>query len=333
VLVIPIHAEAGRLYKAFLCCYVVNAFYRDNRIIPIFDTLFINNLCMKKFALLLSLLFLFFAFCNTQKPEQQLKVMTFNIRYDNPNDAPNHWQARIPVVQQYMNQEMPDILGVQESLFHQNEDLLRIMPGYAYIGTGRDDGRQSGEYSPIFYRTNKLELLENGQFWLSETPHVPGSIGWEAILPRVVSWGKFRYLESGRVLFVFNTHFSHVSDLARRKSMEFMSLKIKEIAGDQPIVVTGDFNITKGSELYHHMIAHLKENNNLQNAEFISRDPVVDADATFNAFRHDIEPRVIDYIFVDHHFSVQSYRVDKILENDVFISDHWPVTAVVSLKK
>lgn len=274
---------------------------------------------------------LIFTFCTPGNPDLHLKVITFNIRFDNPNDAPNHWQARIPVIRKYLNEQMPDIMGVQESLFHQNEELLRIVPGYAYIGAGRDDGKQGGEYSPIFYRTDRFELLENSQFWLSENPDVPGSIGWEAMLPRVVSWGKFEHIESGIQLYVFNTHYSHVSDLARRKSMEFMSRRIKEIAGDHPTIVTGDFNIIEGSELHRDMIVHLERQNQLQNASLIAVEPINDADATFNGFRHDVEARVIDYIFVDRHFEVLSYQVDTVVEDGVFISDHWPVKAVLRI--
>ena len=289
---------------------------------------------MRKFVRIISavVVLLFFSFCNLPKPDHTVTVMTFNIRFDNPGDGINAWSNRIPVTKAYMSQETPDILGVQESLYHQNLDLLEIMPGYAYVGTGRDDGKEGGEFSPIFYRKEVFELLEDAQFWLSETPDVPGSIGWEAILPRVVTWAKLKHVQSGKELFVFNTHYSHVSDLARRKSMEFMADKINEIAGDHPVIVLGDFNITQGSDLYHHMVAHLEEKNGLQNAEYLSQQPVSLADATFNAFRDGIEPRVIDYIFVDNNFDVLSYAVDIVKEDEVFISDHWPVKAVLKLK-
>jgi endonuclease/exonuclease/phosphatase family metal-dependent hydrolase len=262
----------------------------------------------------------------------ELLVMTFNVRFDNPGDGINAWVHRISLVEQYMKEMKPDIVGMQENLFHQNEDLLRIMPGYAYIGTGRDDGKKGGEFSPVFYRTDRFELKEHGQFWLSETPDVPGSIGWEAILPRVVSWAKLLDKKLDTELYIFNTHFSHVSDLARRKSMEFMSAQIKKIAGDSKVIVTGDFNITKGSELYYDMLAHLFRNNKLQNTELIAMEPVENAWSSFNAFRHETSPRVIDYIFVDHHFEVIGYGIDKVLDEDVFISDHWPVWARIRIR-
>ncbi len=287
---------------------------------------------MKNLLRLAPVFILFFTFCTAEHPAHEIKVMSFNIRFDNPADGINAWEHRIPLVEKYMNDQMPDIVGMQENLYHQNEDLLRIMPGYAYIGTGRDDGERGGEFSPVFYRTQIFDLMEHGQFWLSETPDTPGSIGWEAVLPRVVSWARLKHLESESEMFVFNTHFSHVSDLAREKSMLFMSNQIRKIAGSYPVIVTGDFNIAKGSPLYHQMIDHLKENNGLRNVEYYSQHPVDNADDTFNAFRDDTEPRVIDYIFTDKHFEVRSYGVDKVKEGEVFISDHWPIKAVLYLK-
>jgi len=286
---------------------------------------------MKKHLIIISVLALLACYCSHSNPHHQIKVITFNIRFDNPNDAPNDWPSRMPVVEKYLQAELPDIMGVQEALYHQNEDMLKMLPGYAYVGTGRDDGAKGGEFSSLFFNTQKLELLHHGQFWLSETPDVPGSIGWEAILPRVVAWAKLKHKASGQVLFAFNTHFSHVSDLARRRSMEFMSVKIKEIAGNHPVIVTGDLNITKGPGLYEDMVTHLKNENALQNTELLSNSPVTNAQSTFNAFRDNTEPRVIDYIFVTNHFSVESYTVDIVKEGEIFISDHWPVKAVLRL--
>lgn len=284
---------------------------------------------MKLFKYLFIIIFpmMIFVSCSSQKEPTELKVISFNIRFDNPGDAPNNWPNRVPLVESYLKSEMPDVIGVQEALYHQNEEILNLMPGYAYIGTGRDDGMQSGEFSSVFYNTKSLEILEDSQFWLSETPDIPGSIGWEAVLPRVVCWAHFKHIESGFTFYFFNTHYSHVSDLARQKSMEFMSEKIKEIAGDQPVVVTGDFNITKGSDLYNHMESHLKEQNGLHNAELIAHEVVPPFDNTFNGFRDEINPRVIDYIFVNDHFGVKNYAVDQYKQDSLFVSDHWPVKA------
>lgn len=272
-----------------------------------------------------------FGACSTQELGHELKVMSFNVRFDNPADEKNAWPNRIQIIEKFILEEMPDIIGIQESLHHQNEDLLQMMPGYAYIGTGRDDGKQGGEFSPVFYRTDIFELLNHSQFWLSATPHVPGSIGWEAVLPRVVVWAHLKHLPSEKEMFVFSTHFSHVSDLARRKSMEFLSLQIMAIANNQPVILLGDFNIAKGSGLYTDMISHLQSQNNLRNAELISEATPENTETTFNGFRSETEPVVIDYIFVNESFGVKQFSVDKVIEDEIFISDHWPVKAILSL--
>ncbi len=287
---------------------------------------------MKKLIYIVPVLLILFTNCTTQPSQVELKVISFNMRFDNPGDAPNDWPSRMPLVETYMKNEMPDVMGVQEALYHQNEDMLKMMPGYAYIGSGRDDGKQSGEFSSVFYNTKILEILEDSQFWLSETPDVPGSIGWEAVLPRVVCWARFKHVESGKEFYFFNTHYSHVSDLARERSMEFMSEKIKEIAGDEPVIVTGDFNITQGSELYNYMESHLKEQNNLQNSSLIAEEVIPPADNTVTGFRDEIRPRVIDYIFVNEHFNVKSYAVDTYKQDSLFISDHWPVRVLLQTK-
>lgn len=286
---------------------------------------------MHRYLFLVPVFVFFFAFCAYEKKPQEIVVMTFNIRFDNPSDGINAWPGRLPLVASYLQTEMPDIVGIQESLHHQNLDLLSIMPGYAYVGSGRKDGLEGGEFSPIFFRTDRFKKLDHGQFWLSDTPDVPGSIGWEAVLPRVVAWVHLEDLRTRRDFFIFNTHFSHVSDLARRKSMEFMSEMISNIAKDTPVLVTGDFNINRGSRLYEDMVAYFMKNNRLTNAHYLSKAPVLDTDNTFNGFRDEMQPRVIDYIFADQHFEVHGFAVDVVKDGDIFLSDHWPVRAIVRL--
>lgn len=269
--------------------------------------------------------------CKSPRPE--LSVMTFNIRLDTPADGINRWEARIPLVAEYMDSVAPDIAGMQEVLHNQLTDLLTLMPDYAYVGTGRDDGRQGGEYSPIFYREERFTLRDHSQFWLSETPSVPGSKSWDAAITRVVSWAALEDINSGKLIYVFNTHFDHRGVQARLNSIELMAERISEIAGDSPVIVTGDFNIRKGSDDYRSMIETFAGENGLTNAEYISQIPVTGAESTFNGFRTDIEPGIIDFILVDGNFNVRSYRVDEVTEEEVFISDHWPVVAKLKYAK
>ncbi len=259
--------------------------------------------------------------------------MTFNIRYDNPADGENRWESRIPVVTAYMDSTAPDIAGMQEVLHNQIVDLQNMMPGYSFIGTGRDDGKTGGEYSPIFFREDRFILHDHSQFWLSETPGVPGSRSWDAAITRIVSWAALEDRKSGEIIYAFNTHFDHRGVEARRKSAELISEKIREIAGTSPVLLMGDFNIRRNSDDYIFMNRVFTENNRLTNAEMISEAPVTGAESTFSGFRHDIEPRVIDFIFVDDNFNVIFYRVDEVMENGIFISDHWPVIARVSYSR
>ncbi len=265
--------------------------------------------------------------CNSDGHE--LTVMTFNIRYDNPRDGENRWEARIPVVKAYMDSVAPDIAGMQEVLHNQIHDLLEIMPGYSYTGVGRDDGKTGGEYSPIYFRNDRFTLGDHSTFWLSETPDVPGSRSWDAAITRIVSWAELHDSQSGKTVYVFNTHFDHRGVEARRESIRLISEKIEEIAGEFPVILLGDFNIRKSSEDYD-LMTSVFSGNRLTNVEYISRTPVTGAGSTFNGFRHDTEPRVIDFIYVDQGFGVSSYGVDRVIEDGVFISDHWPVVSVIT---
>lgn len=280
---------------------------------------------MKSRLNILFLLSLLFFSCS--RVEQPVTIMSFNIRYDNPEDGLNRWEARVPLVAAYMDSVAPDIAGMQEVRHNQLIDLQKIMPGYSFIGTGRDDGKQGGEYSPVFFRNDRFIMLDNSQFWLSETPEIPGSRSWDAAITRVVSWARLEDKLNGKILFVFNTHFDHRGVQARINSIRLLSDKIDEIAGGHPVLVTGDFNIRKGSDDYNLMVDTFSENNELTNAVYISLNPVTDADNTFNGFRSGLEPRVIDFIFVNNSFKVNYFRVDKVTSGEIFISDHWPVVA------
>ncbi|HDR88016.1 MAG TPA: endonuclease/exonuclease/phosphatase family protein [Bacteroidetes bacterium] len=167
--------------------------------------------------------------------ESSLTVMTFNIRLDTPADGDNAWPYRKEMAASMVRFHRADVAGLQEVLHHQVTQLDSLLQDYARIGTGRDDGARNGEYSPIFYNKEKLECLQNGQFWLSENPGTPG-IGWDAACPRIVTWGKFRNRHNRKTFYHFNTHFDHVGQTARRESARLIKRKIQEIAGDAPVV-------------------------------------------------------------------------------------------------
>ena len=192
---------------------------------------------------------------NVKSSDSSLRWGTFNIRLQNDGDekAGVGWSVRRDRVADYIKSNHIDIVGMQEVLHVQLEDLLQRLPEYDYVGVGRTDGKTKGEYSPIFFLKKKFKVLEKGNFWLSETPDVPGSKGWDAALERVASYAKLKDRKTGKVFMAVNTHFDHVGVVARRESAKLIMRKIQEIVGDRPAVVTGDFNVDESDETYRTM--------------------------------------------------------------------------------
>jgi endonuclease/exonuclease/phosphatase family metal-dependent hydrolase len=174
--------------------------------------------------------------------------MTFNIRLDTPVDSMNNWKYRRENAARMIRFYDADLLGTQEVLHNQLQDLLALLPEYGFAGVGRKDGKYEGEYSALFYRKSRFELLKTGNFWLSQTPEVPGSMGWDAACERMVTWGIFKDRETGKKFAAFNTHFDHKGKLARLNSALLLKERTGQIAGNLPVILTGDFNTTEGSE-------------------------------------------------------------------------------------
>lgn len=179
--------------------------------------------------------------------DASLVVLSYNVRYDNPDDAPNDWPSRRDRVASLIRFHGPDVAGLQEVLLGQLRDLEERLPGYAWIGAGRDDGAEAGEFSPIFYRTDRLRPVESGTFWLSTTPDSAGSVGWDAALPRVATWARFEDRATGRALLHVNTHFDHEGAEARRESARLLRARAESLADGLPIIVTGDLNAEPAS--------------------------------------------------------------------------------------
>ena len=264
-----------------------------------------------------------------------LRVMTYNIRYDNPGDGDDAWPHRRDAMGRFIADEKIDIAGFQEVLIGQAKDLAERLTDYAWYGIGRDDGKTQGEMSPLFYRKDRFERLNEGTFWLSTTPDKVGSKGWDAALPRVCSWLKLRDKRSSQEFYICNTHFDHRGELARKLSAALLRVKLPEIAGDSPLVLTGDFNCTSSEAPYKVLRA---ENAASQGA---SGQPLVDArsasaaksegaDSTWNGFREIVPGRRIDFIFV-RQAEVHSHRVLDPKVKGRFLSDHLPVVAAISI--
>jgi endonuclease/exonuclease/phosphatase family metal-dependent hydrolase len=251
--------------------------------------------------------------------------MTFNIRVDLASDGANAWPNRKEIAASMIRFHEADLVGLQEALPGQLADLEALLPQFRRVGVGRGSDL-ADEASAILYRADRFELLAHDTFWLSETPSVRGSLGWDARYPRIVTWARLRDRLGGRVLVHFNTHFDHAGAVARRESALMLLRKIAEIAGAEPFVVTGDFNATPDSEPYRILTADPL----LRDAFAISRCPHHGPSGTWNGFK-EIEPgRRIDFVFVSHDSAVREHAALSDTFDNRFPSDHLPVLAVIS---
>lgn len=237
---------------------------------------------------------------------QKITVASYNLRYDNEGDIKNGngWLQRLPIISSLILFHEFDVFGTQEGLYHQLEDLKDSLLGFDYTGIGRDDGKQAGEHSAIFYNSAKFELVEHGDFWLSENTAYPNK-GWDAVLPRICSWAKLRVIENGKTFYFFNVHFDHIGTLARKESAKLILKKISELAGSQATILTGDFNVDQNSDSY----LLLQNSQVLKDAYQVS--PIKYATTgTFNNFNANTKTESrIDHIFLTSDFKVNKYGV------------------------
>ncbi len=263
----------------------------------------------------------------SQGPEPMtLDVMSFNIRLD-VDDGSNSWVYRKPIVEDYLNDLLPDIIGFQESLENQVRDLDEMLEDYDWVGDGRAEDL-GGEACPVFFNRNVFELLDYDTFWLSDTPQIPGSKEPGAEFPRVVTWVQLEHRETGQVVYFFNTHFSHVSAEARAAATDIMSEKMATIAGDHLTIAVGDLNFEIDGDEYVNFSEVVNTNNNLDNVMNVA-DEVNIGETTFNGFRLGTQ-RIIDFIFISEDFEATFFQVDEVIRNGVFISDHWPLRATIT---
>jgi endonuclease/exonuclease/phosphatase family metal-dependent hydrolase len=278
---------------------------------------------MKKWMLLLSLPFLTVMVC----AQTSLNVMTFNIRWNNAGDGVNAWPERKQKAASQIAFHEADIVGVQEALHGQLIDLDSLLPGFDYTGGGRDDGKTKGEYSAILYRTSRLQMIAGSTFWLSQTPLVAGSKGWDANLPRVVTWAKFKDKKSQRIFFVFNTHFDHIGEVARRESAKLLVKAVDSIAGKIPTIITGDFNSKPFDEPIK-VITNADDPLRLTDTKATSTTPHYGPTGTFNGFEAmEKDEFPIDYIFTKGKFKVLQHATLSQSWQGRFSSDHFPVFA------
>ncbi len=263
--------------------------------------------------------------------EISLNVLSYNIRLINPGDAPNTWNARKENVFSAMREAKPDVFGLQEAVYEQVVDMQNAFTGYKRIGVGRDDGKEAGEYSPVFFNAEKYTMLNSGTFWLSQTPSVPGSRGWDAACNRVVSWGKLKENKSEIVFFIFCTHFDHMGEMARRNSANLILHAVDSLAGKNPVIVLGDFNSTPDSEPFR-IITDKTNPSHLTDAMVISKSRS-GPKYTFTGFKVGAQPGTrIDYIFLKNSVQAVSFTVNANNNGEYYPSDHLPVSAVLKIK-
>lgn len=259
---------------------------------------------------------------------QAIKVITYNIRYDNPNDGENRWDNRKSYLTDQIKFNEPEFLGIQEGLLHQVSFIDSTLPEYSYIGVGRNEGKLDGEFSAVFYNTTKFNLIKGSTFWLSETPEVP-SKGWDAALNRICTYGLFENKYSKEKVWIFNTHFDHRGVEARRESTKLIIQKINELNSEKyPVVLMGDLNLEPNTEAIKYLSKELVDS---RYASEITFGP----NGTFNGFDFS-KPvtRRIDYIFVSYgNIEVMRYAVLSDSKECRYPSDHLPVFAEIILTK
>ena len=258
----------------------------------------------------------------------ELNVMTFNVRYDNRGDGLDNWRFRAGNVASMFATHDVAVAGLQEVLHRQLTELKKRLPQYESVGVGREDGKQKGEYAPIFYRKDRLALERHDTIWLSKTPGRPGSKSWDSSLPRIATLAWFKEKEGDQRWLIVNTHFDHRGAEARRESAALIARHVKRVSHlDQlPVVVMGDLNCLPNSEPYK----------NFQRGEF--KDALLQSKtkhqgpmSSWNGFGKAVVPgRRIDFIFVGPHLKVLSHKIDASQFKGRFPSDHCPVIARLS---
>ena len=258
-----------------------------------------------------------------------LSVMTFNMRYDNPEDGQNNWRFRRERIAGVIKAQEVDVLGTQELLSNQFDDLSGLLTGYQGVGVGRLDGAESGEYCAVFFRKDRFTLLDSGTFWLSETPEVVGSLGWDGACERIATWVVLRDRD-GRELFFIDTHLDHVGQVARDEGVSLLMKRIETLRGGRPVILTGDFNSEPGSSV----VAHVQKDGVLHDAKAIAAQRS-GTDWSFSDFGQipEAERPLLDYIFVSGDIEAVRYEVLPDTFDGGYVSDHAPVMAVVKIAK
>ena len=275
--------------------------------------------------------------CLAVEPTDDVRVMSFNIRYGTADDGENRWERRKEFLIETVKAFDPDLLGTQETVGFQRDYLAQQLPDYGCLGVGRNDGRESGEMMALYFKRARFEQLAGGHFWLSETPDQAGSKSWDSSLPRMVTWVKLRdrrAAETPPILFL-NTHFDHLGKQARVESARLLRRQIPALGQGCRVIVTGDFNAAEGSEPYRALFGQFED----------QPSPVVDtlravhpqagpSEGTFSGFKADsISGARMDWIGVSRDWRIVQAEIDRTSRDGRTPSDHFPVTAVLRARR
>ncbi len=261
---------------------------------------------------------------------EPIRIMSFNVRTSNAQDGENSWPQRKDFFFETIEKFLPTLIGFQEVREDQHDAIIARMPGYAFSGVARDDGKRKGEWALIGYREDRFTVVRQGDFWLSEQPDVPGSKSWDAALTRICSWVRLRDTSTGRELVYANTHFDHKGVVARREASRVLSEQLATIAAGVPAILTGDLNINEDNPAYAVLVRPTVPGAIRWIDSYREVHPTRAPDeASFNGFKGTVKGSRIDFIFHTVHFKATASGIDRSSRGGRFPSDHYPVTAVL----
>jgi endonuclease/exonuclease/phosphatase family metal-dependent hydrolase len=262
--------------------------------------------------------------------KDDLAVMTFNIRYGTADDKENRWEARKDMVTRLLRDQHCDLIGIQEALHFQLEELVTALPQYTYAGVGRDDGKHAGEYAAILYRSDHFRLDDGGTFWFSNTPNTPGSKHWGNNVTRVCTWALLYDRSTGRRLRFYNVHLDHESQDSRERSARLLLDSIRAHSGEGGVILTGDFNAGENNAALRILLdARRPDGLAVFTDTFRALHPDVRSVGTYHAFRGETEGEKIDFILVSPDFDTRASDILRYSEHGRYPSDHFPVTTLL----
>jgi endonuclease/exonuclease/phosphatase family metal-dependent hydrolase len=270
---------------------------------------------------------------------ESLKVMSFNIRYGTARDGDNAWDLRRDVVIEAIDTFRPDVMGVQEALRFQLDELAAAMPRYQEVGVGRTDGVEAGEYAAILADRSRLELLEEGTFWFSDTPEVPGSRSWGNDIPRICTWARLRARDSGDTFYVYNIHWDHQSQPSRERSAELLMQRIAQRDSlEDPVLVTGDFNAGESNPAFERLLAvpaagQVPAAGTQLFDTFRALHPEATGVGTFNGFEGRTDGEKIDAVLASEEWEVLMAEIVRAASEGRYPSDHFPVVAALRMRR